>query len=139
MLFLFAVFDWLGVGVAVLLCMGLVHAFMQHLGFLPGVLTAGSGGEDDGSGAEEERGGFHEEGNPAILSGAARGANDNSGLVRNSARRHLFTLWQRLEHPDAKACGLIVDFFACHLPFACADRFATAANSSCRKRWPTCI
>lgn len=41
--------------------MGFVHAFMENLCFLPGMLTAGSGGEDQrGSGEGSESSLFHE-------------------------------------------------------------------------------
>ncbi len=49
-------------GIAVSFAMTFVHAFMKHLGFLPGVLAAGSGGEDERGGGEGCEGGFfHEE------------------------------------------------------------------------------
>lgn len=37
-----------------------VHAFMEHLGFFPGVLVAGDGGSEEGGECEEGGDGFHE-------------------------------------------------------------------------------
>lgn len=60
MLLFFAMLGRAGVGISVhFTFMCFVHAFMQHLGLLPGVLPAGSGGKNEGGGAESEQGGFH--------------------------------------------------------------------------------
>ncbi len=64
--------------VAVAFAVRFVHAFMQHLGLFPRVLVAGSGGEGNGSGAKEDRGGFHGGIGSAILSPEAPRANGNS-------------------------------------------------------------
>lgn len=42
----------------------LLILLMQHLGVFPRVLVAGRGGTENGSGAEEDRGGFHGEWGP---------------------------------------------------------------------------
>lgn len=57
-LFLFAVAVVLGVGVAVIRTVGLVHAFMEALGLFPRVLVAGNGGKNERGGAEEDREGL---------------------------------------------------------------------------------
>lgn len=51
---------FLGMGVAVSFAMRLVHAFVQHLGFLPRVFVTGHGCEDERGGAKNERSCFHE-------------------------------------------------------------------------------
>jgi len=56
--FLLAMAVVLGVGIAMIGAVGLVHAFMESLGLFPGVLIAGSGGENEGCGGEEEREGL---------------------------------------------------------------------------------
>lgn len=56
--FLLAVAVVLGVRIAMIGGMGFVHAFMETLGLFPGVLIAGSGGENEGGGAEEDREGL---------------------------------------------------------------------------------
>lgn len=75
---LLPVLGFLGMGAAMAFVVRLVHAFMQHLGFLPGVLSTGGGGENEGGGAEDERGGFHVKSGFLILSEEPRRANDNS-------------------------------------------------------------
>lgn len=50
-------FGFAVVGIAVAF---LVHAFMEHLGFFPGVLVAGDGGSEEGGECEEGGDGFHE-------------------------------------------------------------------------------
>lgn len=42
------------------IAVGLVHAFMQDLGFLPAVLRAGGGQDEDGGDGGGEGGFFHE-------------------------------------------------------------------------------
>lgn len=53
-----------GSGMCVVTCIamavGLVHAFMQDLGFLPAVLRAGGGQDEDGGDGGGEGGFFHE-------------------------------------------------------------------------------
>lgn len=56
--FLLAMAVVLSVGIAMIGAVGLVHAFMETLGLFPGVLIAGSGGENEGCGGEEDREGL---------------------------------------------------------------------------------
>lgn len=61
MLLLCLVLLFLGMGVTMSFAMRLVHAFVQHLGFLPRVLVTGHRCEDERGGTKDERSCFHED------------------------------------------------------------------------------
>ncbi|TDU64118.1 hypothetical protein EI77_04302 [Prosthecobacter fusiformis] len=50
------------VGFAMGFTVSFVHAFMEDLGLIPGVLVTRGGGEDQDGGGKEDGGGFHEKG-----------------------------------------------------------------------------
>ncbi len=49
----------LSVTAAMILAVGLVHAFMQHLGAFKGMTVTRGGAEDATKGGEKDGGGFH--------------------------------------------------------------------------------
>lgn len=50
----------LTVAAAMIVAVGLVHAFMQHLGAFKGMTVARGGAEDATQGGDKDGGGFHE-------------------------------------------------------------------------------
>lgn len=51
----------LAVVIVMIAAMVLVHAFMQHLGGIPGMFVTGSGHSNESGSSQEKEGGFHEQ------------------------------------------------------------------------------
>jgi hypothetical protein len=86
-----------GRGMRVVTCVamtvGLVHAFMQDLGFLPAVLRAGRSQDEDGGDGGGEGGFFHEWDGKEVLYPKVNETLCNDLFAR--MRAHLFTRPQR--------------------------------------------